>query len=458
VSDSGQTVDPDALDAGDAAAAGAVAAGAAGVVGLHAGASGGKAPSTPVSPTGPASPATPSAPSSNAPSSPTTDANAPAAPGTPDANTPETPETPEGSNSTERTTAEIDAALAEINPNFDPFDPANGYATNCGNTSAILNDFLNGNPSSEAPTGTLGVPEMEARTGNPQTPMTPDQIADSLREMGAGSHCVVGIDRSTGDGHWFNAYFDGDTVWSIDAQTGTRSAWPPNEPNATNWDASIRPEDVADPKTPEPAASTGEPGAADNGPASGDADDSRTGSRDTPEAKPSAPDDVAADDRADVARPADQQPTSGDTDGGPGTWTEMNRADRGLEDQEWGTGVDRLPNGHPVEYIVPSDGGNVQFDGHQFRGDPPAEVFQEVKGNYDHIYKSFPPGVSVADKTTALIDKWVAQATRQDSAIQGTGGRLEWILTRNPELVSTLEDALIDAGLDVDVRYVPRVS
>jgi hypothetical protein len=88
--------------------------------------------------------------------------------------------------------------------------------------------------------------------------MTPDQIADSLRAMGAGSHCVVGIDRSTGDGHWFNAYFDGDTVWSIDAQTGTRSPWPPNEPNATNWDASIRPEDVADPKTPDTPETTNE--------------------------------------------------------------------------------------------------------------------------------------------------------------------------------------------------------
>lgn len=319
-----QTVDPDALDAGDAAAAGAVAAGAAGVVGLHAGASGGKAPSTPSSPTGPASPATPSAPSSNAPSSPTSktpssptpDANTPAAPGTPDAtspdaNTPDVPETPEGSNSTERTTAEIDTALAEINPNFDPFDPANGYATNCGNTSAILNDFLNGNPTSEAPTGTLGVPEMEARTGNPQTRMSPEQIADSLREMGAGSHCVVGIDRSTGDGHWFNAYFDGDTVWSIDAQTGTRSAWPPNEPNATNWDASIRPEDVADPKAPEaetPASGSSSsasspdsttpfsPAGTSNPPATVPAPDASTPDTSTPDT--STPDTPSANDRS----------------------------------------------------------------------------------------------------------------------------------------------------------------
>ncbi|RUR01593.1 toxin glutamine deamidase domain-containing protein [Labedella endophytica] len=457
------TVDPNALDAGDAAAAGAVTAGAAGVVGLHAGASGGKAPSTPASPASPAAPSSPSsnAPTSNAPSSPTPDANTPAAPGTPDAGTPDanTPETPEGSNSTERTAADIDEALPEINPNFDPHDPANGYATNCGNTSALLNDFLNGSPAREAPTGTLTTPEIEARTGNPQTPMTPDQIADTLRAMGPGSHCVVGIDRSTGFGHWFNAYYDGTTVWSIDAQNATRSPWPPHEPHATTWDASIRPEDVVTPETTaEPDASAEGPGAAEHGPASSEADGSRTGSSETPEAKPAAPEDVTPDHRADVARPADQQPVIGDTDGGPGTWTEMNRGDRGLEDQEWGTGVDRLPNGHPVEYVVSSDSGVIEFDGHQFRGDPPAEVFQEVKGNYDHIYKPFPPGSTVSDKTRTLIEKWVRQAARQNTAVDSAGGQLEWILTRNPELVSQLEDAFIEAGLDIDVRYVPRVS
>ncbi|WP_162256667.1 polymorphic toxin type 15 domain-containing protein [Agromyces sp. Soil535] len=159
-------------------------------------------------------------------------------------------------NHSDRTIDEIDAALAAINPNYDPSDPANGYATNCGNTSSILNDFLNGQSSSEATTGTLDVPQMEARTGNPQTPMTPAQIDASLRAMGPGSHCVVGIDRSTGDGHWFNAYFDGTTVWSLDAQTGSRSPWPPNEPNATNWDASIQPENVA-PAAPAATSTTG---------------------------------------------------------------------------------------------------------------------------------------------------------------------------------------------------------
>ncbi|RWZ53101.1 hypothetical protein ELQ90_04035 [Labedella phragmitis] len=294
------TDDPDTIDADDAMAAGAIAAGAVGVVGLHAGASGGKAPTAPSSSTSASAPGSSSAPAAagtpeaNSPDAETPDAETPDA-DTPDADTPDADtleaDTPDpaqpdtGTNTTDRTTAEIDAALAAINPNFDPFDPTNGYATNCGNTSSILNDFLNGNPSREAPTGTLTVPEMEALTGNPQTPMTPDQIADSLRGMGAGSHCVVGIDRSTGDGHWFNAYFDGTTVWSIDAQTGTRSPWPPNEPNATVWDASIRPEDVADPKTPDTDVQSGD---ASSSGGSIPADGSSAPA--TPDSDPSTPD------------------------------------------------------------------------------------------------------------------------------------------------------------------------
>ena len=172
-----------------------------------------------------------------------------------DGNSPADDATPQQST---RTEAEIRKALAEINPNFDPHNPANGYATNCGNTSAILNDFLNGNPTSEASTGTLDVPEMEARTGLPQTPMTPQQIADSLTAMGPGSHCVVGIDRSSGDGHWFNAFFDGDKVWTLDAQTGDMSPWPPNEPTATTWDASIAPENVAPATSTTPSTTTPE--------------------------------------------------------------------------------------------------------------------------------------------------------------------------------------------------------
>jgi hypothetical protein len=200
----------------------------------------------------------------------------------PDGDAPDQPgdEPAHPNNSSTRSIEEIDAALNSINPNFDWSDPSNGYATNCGHTSSNLNDFLNGSPSAEAPGGsTLDTPQMEARTGNPQTPMTPDAIEATLRAMGPGSHAVIGIDRSTGDGHWFNAYFDGDQVWTLDAQTGDRSPWPPDEPNATLWDASIRPEDVVDPAAPATPAATDAPTAptaTDAPTAPADADGTRT--------------------------------------------------------------------------------------------------------------------------------------------------------------------------------------
>ncbi|MGW9630835.1 glycohydrolase toxin TNT-related protein [Agromyces sp. NPDC055520] len=159
---------------------------------------------------------------------------------------------------TKLTLQQILDALKAINPNFEPLNPKSEFNNNCGNTSSNLNDALNGRPVTEAPTGTLTTPEMEARTGIPQTAMTPQQVIDSLVAQGEGSHCVVGVDRSSGAGHWFNAYFDGTTVWTLDAQNGTMTPFPPHEPNATNWDASIHPDNVA---AVTPAPDSAAPGA-----------------------------------------------------------------------------------------------------------------------------------------------------------------------------------------------------
>jgi len=302
---------PEASDATDAddvapedvAAVGGVAAvaGAAAMLGkpsfLPTHTPGGSTPAVPKSPAAP--PAT--GPDGTAPDGTAPDGTAPDGtnpdPGTSDGTTAngssqdgskdgEQPDTSQN-NRSERTLDEIKAALDEINPNYDPSDPANGYATNCGNTSSIMNDFFNGSPTTESPTGTLDTPQMEARTGNPQTPMTPEQIEASLRALGPGSHCVVGIDRSTGDGHWFNAYFDGTNVWVVDAQPGTMSPWPPNEPNATNWDASVPPEHVA-PAAPDASTTPAAPDA--SAPATPDAP-----ATPAPPTAPAAPADSAGD-------------------------------------------------------------------------------------------------------------------------------------------------------------------
>ena len=190
---------------------------------------------------------------SQAPGSTSNDSGTGDAPGAPDAPASNTGDGSDGAADaaapvnppTKLTLQQILDALKAINPNFDPMDPKGEYSNNCGNTSSILNDVMNGAPVTEAPVGTLTTPEMEARTGLPQTAMTPQQVIDSLVAQGAGSHCVVGVDRSTGTGHWFNAFFDGTTVWTLDAQNGTMTPFPPHEPNATNWDASIHPDHVA---------------------------------------------------------------------------------------------------------------------------------------------------------------------------------------------------------------------
>ncbi|MGX9347080.1 DNA/RNA non-specific endonuclease [Microbacterium sp. KNMS] len=157
------------------------------------------------------------------------------------------PRSPSPEDSPEQIRDKIDEALGQSNTGYDPYDLSNGYAENCGNVAANMHDFLGGQPIRDADTGTLDIDEMEARTGLPQTPMTPDQIEATLRAQGPGSHCVVGVDRGDDlDGHWFNAVFDGEQVWVVDGQDGTRSPWPPDEPDATNWDASIDPSDVVD--------------------------------------------------------------------------------------------------------------------------------------------------------------------------------------------------------------------
>ncbi|MFC9559246.1 glycohydrolase toxin TNT-related protein, partial [Agromyces sp. NPDC056965] len=185
---------------------------------------------------------------------------------------------------TKLTLQQILDALKAINPNFEPLNPKSEFNNNCGNTSSNLNDALNGKPVAEAPTGTLSTPEMEARTGIPQTAMTPQQVIDSLVAQGEGSHCVVGVDRSSGAGHWFNAYFDGTTVWTLDAQNGTMTPFPPHEPNATNWDASIHPDNVvpvapaADSSAPSTNPDATAPAAdGDASPKAGEADSSARG-------------------------------------------------------------------------------------------------------------------------------------------------------------------------------------
>lgn len=130
--------------------------------------------------------------------------------------------------------------LGDINPGYtgDPFDPR---SSNCGMCAAAVFARLEGiDPGAVAGTPTLSVDQMEAFTGRPQMPMTPSEMRDALIAAGPGSHAVVGIDRTFGAGHWFNAYYDGERVVAIDGQSGEILDWPPEygSPSnpVSNWD------------------------------------------------------------------------------------------------------------------------------------------------------------------------------------------------------------------------------
>lgn len=137
---------------------------------------------------------------------------------------------------------EIATWLPGVNPGFDG-DPFNPKSSNCGSCALAVFARLSGDNGVVATTSTMSIREMESATGRTQARMTPSQIAERLVQGGPGSHAVVGVDRQFGDGHWFNAYFDGERVVAIDGQTGEVRGWPPTYGSNSNpvvyWDAGV---------------------------------------------------------------------------------------------------------------------------------------------------------------------------------------------------------------------------
>lgn len=125
---------------------------------------------------------------------------------------------------------------------MDPFDPER--SVNCGKGALAVHERFEGSADASAELGTLSLDEMETATGGTQVSMSPESIAEHLRNQGRGSHAVVGIDRQGAAGHWFNAYFDGDSVYAVDGQTGQILGWPPDMsfPDApvVNWDVGVK--------------------------------------------------------------------------------------------------------------------------------------------------------------------------------------------------------------------------
>lgn len=133
--------------------------------------------------------------------------------------------------------------IEDINPNFDEFDIESPYCNNCGSCAYSVYQRLEGDSEACASADNIGFnSEMEALTGMEQVAMPPEEIEQRLLEQGAGSHAIIGIDRSEGQGHWFNAANIDGRIVAIDGQTGTITDWPPDYGNVVNWEMSVKKE------------------------------------------------------------------------------------------------------------------------------------------------------------------------------------------------------------------------
>lgn len=87
---------------------------------------------------------------------------------------------------------------------------------------------------------------MEEKTGKICTYMKRGEIEDYLKSQGPGAHLIVGIDRKPElfglvkrAGHWFNIYYDGRQIVTIDGQCNRISGWPPDYGHISKWCAMI---------------------------------------------------------------------------------------------------------------------------------------------------------------------------------------------------------------------------
>ena len=137
----------------------------------------------------------------------------------------------------------IQGWIGEVNPNYDPFDLSSAYANNCGSCAYAVYKRIEGDTNITATADNIStVEEMNEITGMEQVPMSPDEIEEYLISQGPGAQGIVGIDRTEGPGHWFNAYYDGKKVIAVDGQTGETQDWPPDYGDVTNWDISVKKE------------------------------------------------------------------------------------------------------------------------------------------------------------------------------------------------------------------------
>ena len=150
---------------------------------------------------------------------------------------------------TSETISDISKWIDEINPNYNsPFYPIkNPYRRNCGSCAfAVESRLLGMDTSATASSENIGTDAgMEAATGKKCIYMSPEDIEKTLLGIGTGAHLIVGINRyptamgKPQAGHWFNAYYDGNRIYTIDGQSGKILDWPHDYNDVSEWCALV---------------------------------------------------------------------------------------------------------------------------------------------------------------------------------------------------------------------------
>lgn len=138
-----------------------------------------------------------------------------------------------------------------INPNYkNPLispDKQRDYETNCGSCALALEQHFLGEDLLVT-ASSKNIPydqDMEKATGKKCIYMEPREIEQILYRRGPGSHLIVGINRENpitkrpAAGHWFNVYYDGKNIHTVDGQTGKIYEWPHDYHNISAWCALV---------------------------------------------------------------------------------------------------------------------------------------------------------------------------------------------------------------------------
>lgn len=138
----------------------------------------------------------------------------------------------------------ISSWIKNINPHYgNPFIPQS--SVNCGSCAFAVERRLCGDESAVATLNNIGTDAaMEQATGKKCVYMSVDKIEEHLRQKGAGSHLIVGINRRLPNGkpisgHWFNAFFDGERIYTIEGQAGEILEWPHDYGYISEWCALV---------------------------------------------------------------------------------------------------------------------------------------------------------------------------------------------------------------------------